>query len=94
VATPDVDGDHVAANGGGGNDDAESFKAVGTALASLGTNASVVISPSAPGQVAAWSTTIGGTAQNMVVGEGYWVFMTNSATLAGFEVTPIYWIAL
>ena len=45
-----------------------------------------------PGQTAAWADTTGG--EQMQVGEGYWVFMTAPATLAGFEVTPIYWIDL
>ncbi len=78
--------------GTGTPDDAEAYKTVAVALASLGTDASVVISPSMPGQFAAWAVTDG--SENMIVGEGYWVFMTASATLAGFEVTPIYWIDL
>jgi len=86
------DGDYGIAlpTGGPPPTDTEAYKTVATALASLGANASVVISPPMPGQVAAWATTIGGTTQNMIVGEGYWVFMTAAATLAGFEVTPIY----
>ena len=68
-------------------------KAVDVALVSLGTNASVVISPSMPGQTNVWATVASDNAKDMLVGEGYWVFMTATATLAGFEVTPIYWIA-
>jgi len=68
-------------------------KAVSIALASLGANASVVVSPSMPGQTAAWAT-VAIESDLMQVGEGYWVFMTAPATYAGFEVTPIYKIFL
>jgi len=74
--------------------DSDGQKVVNQALASLGANASVVVSPSLPGQTLAWGTVATDSSTNMIVGEGYWVFMTASATLAGFEVTPIYWILL
>ncbi|KKN43833.1 hypothetical protein LCGC14_0699250 [marine sediment metagenome] len=69
-------------------------KAVDAVLASLGDNASVVISPSMPGQTLAWATVASDNSIDMIVGEGYWVYMTAPATLAGLEVTPIYWINL
>jgi len=72
------------------SDTTDGQKGVATALASLGANASVVISPSLPGQTLAWGTVATDSSTKMIVGEGYWVFMTAPATLAGFEVTPIY----
>lgn len=83
------DGDYGIA----GTSQTDGQKVVNVALASLGTDASVVISPSMPGQTAAWATVATDGTTKMIVGEGYWVFMTSSATLAGFQVTPIYWIA-
>ncbi len=73
--------------------DSDGKKKVNVALASLGASASVVISPSMPGQTAVWAT-VASSDKKMFVGEGYWVFMVAPATYAGFEVTPIYWINL
>jgi parallel beta-helix repeat protein len=65
----------------------EATKESNVALASLGASAAVIISPSVPGQTENWATVFG-TGETMYVGEAYWVFMTASGTLAGFEVTP------
>ncbi len=75
----------VAATGAGNGQ-----KLVSTTLASLGTAATNVISPSVPGQVAAWAVLASDGSTYMQVGEAYWVFMSASGTLAGFEVTPYY----
>jgi len=69
----------------------DSWKTVANALVSIAGGASVILSPSLPGQTAAWGTTITG-ADKMIVGEGYWVFMTAAGTLAGYEVTPMYFV--
>ena len=68
-------------------------KAVDVALDSISAKASVVVSPTMPGQTAAWAIT-NLSDEDMIVGEAYWVFMTAPATLAGFEVTPIYKVLL
>jgi hypothetical protein len=61
------------------------------ALDSIQANGSIIVSPSLPGQVATWATTVAHTGTNkMYVGEAYWVFMTADGTLAGLEVTPYY----
>ncbi|MGA9349131.1 MAG: hypothetical protein WBW48_10045 [Anaerolineae bacterium] len=70
--------------------DPDGLKAVNVALNSIAASGSVVLSPSMPGQTAVWGTTIAAGGELMIVGEGYWVFMTAPGTLAGFEVTPIY----
>ncbi|MCH8800404.1 MAG: right-handed parallel beta-helix repeat-containing protein [Chloroflexi bacterium] len=62
-------------------------------LASLGTVAgadlkySQVIDPIS-------GTVLGETSPDMVVGRGYWVFMTSDATLAGFSTTPVPFVAV
>jgi hypothetical protein len=79
-----------------GDADNEDQKLIEDALDSIQANGSVVVSPSLPGQENVWSLTVSGDgATNMLVGEAYWVFMTASGTLAGFEVTPYYftWVA-
>ena len=50
---------------------------------------SQVISPSM--NSADWTYSSGQTYtdQDMLVGEGYWIYMQNPATLAGFTITPI-----
>ena len=50
---------------------------------------SQVISPSM--NSSSWSYSAGGTAtsKNMLVGEGYWIYMQNDATLAGFTIFPL-----
>jgi len=81
----DTDGDYGVATlavGGGGNDE----KTTTQALPSIAASASVIISPSVPGQTASWAAILGGDI--MYVGEGYWVFMTADGTLAGWEVLP------
>lgn len=71
--------------------DAESWKSLADALDSLGANASVVVSPGVPGQEAVWGSTAASDTDYMIVGEGYWVFMTApDIAYAGFEVTPMY----
>jgi hypothetical protein len=75
----------VAATGAGNGQ-----KLVSTTLASLGASATNVISPSVPGQVAAWAVLASDGSTYMQVGEAYWVFMSAGGTLAGFEVTPYY----
>ena len=61
-----------------------------TALDSLKAAASVVVSPSVPGQLLSWAEVYGTGGEAMCVGEAYWVFMLADGTLAGFEVTPFY----
>jgi len=73
--------------------DGEDKMKMGIALSSVGASASVVVSPGLPGQEGTpWSEVYTSTisANDMYVGEGYWVFMTADGTLAGFEVTPFY----
>ncbi len=50
---------------------------------------SQVISPSM--NASSWSYSAGGSAssKNMAVGEGYWIYMQNDATLAGFTIFPL-----
>jgi hypothetical protein len=56
------------------------------ALASLGTaKYSQVIDPISGDVV---------TSGTLVVGKGYWVFITSNGTLAGFSVTPVTWVAV
>ncbi len=75
------------------NDAEDGQKDVATALYSIKDKCSVVVSPSTQGQVAAWGTTVIDINKDMIVGEAYWVFMTTPVpTLAGFEVTPIYYL--
>jgi hypothetical protein len=58
----------------------------------------IIVSPSVSGQYKAWSAPV--TAgfwedlrnnQMMATGEGYWVFMVNPSTYAGYEITPFYY---
>ncbi len=42
-----------------------------------------------PGTAWTWSNGQSGTAGTMYSGLGYWIYMQNAATLAGFEITPI-----
>jgi hypothetical protein len=72
--------------------DAEAQMTVVLALASISGKASVVVSPSVPGQLVIWSGVYpcDSPSRLMYTGEGYWVFMTSSGTLAGFEITPLY----
>ena len=50
---------------------------------------SQVISPSM--NASSWTYSVGGTAtnKNMLVGEAYWIYMQNDATLAGFTIFPL-----
>jgi hypothetical protein len=57
-----------------------------------------VISPSVPGQDAIWSESVTNgfwdpliNTEDMVTGEGYWVYMVNPSTYAGFEITPFFY---
>lgn len=80
------------------SDTTDGQKLVVDALDSIKAKCSVIVSPTMPSQTDPWVTTMtieadGGTTK-MIVGEGYWVFMTDSATLAGFEITPIYKVFL
>ncbi len=105
ITENDADTVTVAAlTGGSGNDwvqndvysiagaDTEAIRGIGTALDSIGAQASVVVSPSAPGQIGhPWSVVWANNAPELMrTGEGYWVFMTDTGTLAGWEITPFY----
>ncbi len=75
--------------------DPEARKPSAVALDSVRNQASVIISPSVPGQIASWSSTYTQEAQAsspnyFYTGEAYWVFMIDPGTLAGFEVTPFH----
>ncbi len=75
--------------------DTEALKFVGAAMNSIKAQASVVVSPSAPGQLGVpWAVAYEATdtTNKMYTGEAYWVFMTASGTLAGFEITPFYFV--
>ena len=50
---------------------------------------SQVISPSMNSSSWTYSSGQSYTNQDMLVGEGYWVYMQNNCTLAGFTITPI-----
>jgi len=58
------------------------------ALNSIQVSGSVIISPSVPGQEAAWALLASEPTINMQVSEAYWVFMIADGTLAGWEVLP------
>jgi len=86
-----------------GERDGEAVKWAGEVLESVvwGDNfsngASLVVNPGVPGQLMPfWARTIqnifGDTTNPawMFTGEAYWVFMREDATLAGFEMTPLY----
>jgi hypothetical protein len=75
------------------DDDAKMEAAM--ALDSVRNHASVIISPSVPGQITSWSSTYTQEDQTsspnyFYTGEAYWVFMIDPGTLAGFEVTPFH----
>jgi hypothetical protein len=75
--------------------DEEARLEVDEALDSIKDQASTIISPSAPGQIDMWSSSYAAEAaadpgHYMYTGEAYWVFMTDSGTLAGREATPLY----
>jgi hypothetical protein len=83
--------------------DPEAFKPVWEALESIkegngGTKGvAIVVSPSVPGQINIFSASVTSgfwdpiyNNKEMATGEGYWVFMVNPSTYAGFEITPFY----
>jgi len=90
VASPDVG-------------DPEAFMMVWEALESIkegngGTKGvAIVVSPSVPGQYAIWSESVTSgfwqitNNREMATGEGYWVYMVNPSTYAGFEITPFFY---
>ena len=90
VASPDLNED-------------EAFMMVWQALESIkegngGTKGvAIVISPSVPGQYAFWSESVTSgfwqitNTREMATGEGYWVYMVNPSTYAGFEITPFFY---
>ena len=57
----------------------------------------IVVSPSVPGQYAIWSESVTSgfwqitNNREMATGEGYWVYMVNPSTYAGFEITPFFY---
>ncbi len=85
------------------NGDPEAFMPVNQALESIkegsgGTKGiAIIISPSVPGQYSIWSSSITSgfwqvtNTDEMVTGDGYWAYMVNPATYAGFEITPFYY---
>jgi hypothetical protein len=83
--------------------DPEAFKPVWEALESIkegngGTKGvAIIVSPSVPGQISIYSASVTSgfwdpiyNNKEMATGEGYWVFMVNPSTYAGFEITPFY----
>jgi hypothetical protein len=83
--------------------DPEAFKLTYEALESIkegngGTKGvAIIVSPSVPGQISIYSASVTSgfwdpiyNNKEMATGEGYWVFMVNPATYAGFEITPFY----
>jgi hypothetical protein len=61
------------------------------ALVSIDGSWSTAVSPSMPGQYESWVCTSNNAGDyDMFVGDGYWVFVTESTTLAGFSVAPWY----
>lgn len=60
-------------------------------LSSIAGSWGVALSPDMPGQQEAWACTPA-TAhdEDMYVGDGYWVFVTQPTTLAGFRMAPWY----
>jgi hypothetical protein len=83
--------------------DPEAFKPVWEALESIkegngGTKGvAIIVSPSVPGQISVYSASVTSgfwdpiyNNKEMATGEGYWVFMVNPGTYAGFEITPFY----
>jgi hypothetical protein len=83
--------------------DPEAFMMVWEALESIkegngGTKGvAIVVSPSVPGQYAIWSESVTSgfwqitNNREMATGEGYWVYMVNPSTYAGFEITPFFY---
>jgi hypothetical protein len=66
-------------------------KPVDETLSSINGSWGVAISPSLPGQQDAWVCTPSDAGDyNMYVGDGYWVFVTEPTTLAGFRMAPWY----
>jgi hypothetical protein len=84
------------------SDDPEAFMLVRESLESIkegdgGTKGvAIIVSPSVPGQLNVYSSSVTTgfweitNSKEMATGEGYWVFMVNPATYAGFEITPFY----
>lgn len=68
--------------------DTTETKTPSEALVSIAGNASVIISPSVPGQLGPWAAAATSSTDDMQVGEAYWVFMIADGTLAGWEVLP------
>jgi len=64
-----------------------STETIEAAVASVSGSYGQVVSPSI--NASAWVYTPVGTSQNLVLGEGYWIFMTSAATLGGFTLCPI-----
>jgi len=61
------------------------------ALSSVSDSWSNAISPSMPGQIESWVCTPTSEGDfDMYTGDGYWVFITEPATLAGFSIAPWY----
>jgi hypothetical protein len=83
--------------------DPEAFMMVWQSLESIkegnsGTKGvAIVVSPSVPGQYAIWSESVTSgfwqitNNREMATGEGYWVYMVNPSTYAGFEITPFFY---
>jgi hypothetical protein len=61
-----------------------------------GRGVAIIVSPSVPGQIQPYSIamptgvwSILEVKEKMYTGEGYWAYMVNPSTYAGFEVTPL-----
>jgi len=64
---------------------------VDEALSSISSSWSNAISPTMPGQVESWVCTPSNAGNyDMFTGDGYWVYVTKSTTLAGFSMAPWY----
>jgi parallel beta-helix repeat protein len=60
-------------------------------LVSIDGSWSTAISPSMPGQYESWVCTTANAGDfDMIIGDGYWVFVTEPTTLAGLSVAPWY----
>jgi hypothetical protein len=66
-------------------------ESVNEVFSSISGSWSNAISPSMPGQVESWVCTPSNAGDfDMFTGDGYWVFITKSTTMAGFSIAPWY----
>jgi hypothetical protein len=66
-------------------------ESVNEVFSSISGSWSNAISPSMPGQIESWVCTPSNAGDfDMFTGDGYWVFITEPTTLAGFSIAPWY----